>query len=231
MSGRTKTGGWDQYTCHGGGNLETWYRTPHHRFRSLRSPATPGKLRRADVRGIWAYCDADVAGRFRCSSDLLNAIYEMCERSARQNIQQGIISVDANREQSPWTADSWNIGNVLLYNDRDTMMIDKVVRDYAGEQLTNGDFPACCPAQRFRSIPEWSMYWPMLLWQQYLFSGDETLLREMAPRLTHFLNWIKTYQDPNHQADQSPTELADFRICRRQHAQRRLQHRHGLPIL
>jgi alpha-L-rhamnosidase len=35
----------------------------------------------------------------------------------------------------------------------------------------------------------------MMLWQQYLFSGDETLLREMAPRLTHFLDWIKSYQD------------------------------------
>jgi hypothetical protein len=85
------------------------------------------------------------------------------------------------------------------------MMIDKIVRDYAGEQLPNGDFPSCSPAHRAadflpesqaRRIPEWSMYWPMLLWQQYLFSGDETLLREMAPRLTKFLDWIKAYQDP-----------------------------------
>jgi hypothetical protein len=118
----------------------------------------------------------------------------MSERSARQNVQQGIISVDANREQSPWTADSWNIGNVLLYNHRKTMMIDKVVRDYAAEQLPGGDFYACSPAAIFR-IPEWSMYWPMLLWQQYLFSGDEGLLRQMAPRLSAFLGWIKQYQD------------------------------------
>jgi alpha-L-rhamnosidase len=40
------------------------------------------------------------------------------------------------------------------------------------------------------------MYWPMLLWQQYLFSGDVTLLDEMAPHLTRFLDWMKTYQDP-----------------------------------
>ena len=130
-------------------------------------------------------------------------------------------------------ADSWNIGNVLLYNDRDTMMIDKVVRDYAGEQIPNGDFPACQPGaadSMIPPIPEWSMYWPMLLWQQYLFSGDETLLREMSPRLTHFLDWIKTYQDPTNQTAQS-SRMADFRLCRRQHAQRRLQHRHRLPIL
>ena len=36
----------------------------------------------------------------------------------------------------------------------------------------------------------------MLLWQQYLFSGDQMLLRTMAPRLTHFLEWMKRYQDP-----------------------------------
>jgi alpha-L-rhamnosidase len=195
MSGERKPAGWDQYTCHGG--LETWKPDfgRHASFQVLKLTGYAGKLRASDVRAIWAYSDADVAGHFHCSSELLNAIYELCERSARQNIQQAMISVDADREQSPWTADSWNIGNVLLYNDRDTMMIDKVVRDYGRAQLTNGDFPACCPAQRSARIPEWSMYWPMLLWQQYVFSGDETLLREMAPRLTHFLEWLKPYQD------------------------------------
>jgi alpha-L-rhamnosidase len=196
MSGERKPAGWDQYTCHGG--LETWKPDfgRYASFQELKISGYAGNLKASDVHAVWAYCDADVAGHFHCSSELLNAIYEMCERSARQNIQQAMISVDANREQSPWTADSWNIGNVLLYNDRDTMMIDKVVRDYGRAQLPNGDFPACCPAQRSARIPEWSMYWPMLLWQQYLFSGDRTLLREMAPRLTHFLDWLRPYQDP-----------------------------------
>jgi len=196
MTGERKPAGWDQYTCSGG--TETWHADfgRHASFQVFKITGYAGKLRASDVRGIWAYCDADVAGSFHCSSDLLNSIYEMCERSARQNIQQGIISVDANREQSPWTADSWNIGNVLLYNHRNTMMIDKVVRDYAGAQVPSGDFPPCSPAQRASFIPEWSMYWPMLLWQQYLFSGDEMLLREMSPRLARFLGWIKAYQNP-----------------------------------
>jgi alpha-L-rhamnosidase len=195
MTGERKPAGWDQYTCNGG--TEVWKPDigRHTSFQVVKITGYAGKLNAADVRGIWAYCDADVAGHFRCSSELLNSIYEMCERSARQNVQQDIISVDANREQSAWTADSWNVGNVLLYNHSDTMMIDKIVRDYAAEQMSNGDFYACSPAAMFH-CPEWSMYWPMLLWQQYLFSGDRTLLRTMAPRLAHFLEWIKTYQDP-----------------------------------
>ena len=206
MTGERSPAGWDEYTCHGG--TETWDADfgRHTSFQVIKITGYAGKLNASEVRGIWAYCDADVAGHFNCSSDLLNSIYEMCERSARQNIQQGIISVDANREQASWLADSWNIGNVLLYNDRDTTMIDKVLRDYAGEQLPSGCFSACSPGSRRaerpapgqapRYIPEWAMYWPMLLWQQYLFSGDEALLREMAPRLTRFLEWIKPFQDP-----------------------------------
>ncbi len=204
MTGGRRPAGWDEYTCHGG--KETWHAdfSRHTSFQVFKITGYAGELRDSDVRGIWAYCDADVAGRFRCSSELLNDIYEMCERSARQNIQQGIISVDANREQASWLADSWNIGNVLLYNDRDTTMIDKVVRDYAGEQYSDGYFAACSPGHRAsetpgrpsRRIPEWAMYWPMLLWQQYLFSGDQRLLSEMSPRLTRFLEWIKPYQNP-----------------------------------
>lgn len=195
MTGERKASGWDEYTCQGG--VETW--KPgfgrHTSFQEMKITGYAGKLRAADVRGIWAYCDADVAGNFRCSSPLLNSIYKMCERSARQNIQQGIISVDANREQSPWLADSWNIGNVLLYNHRGTTMIDKVVRDYAGEQKPDGGLNDCSPAGVFQCA-EWSMYWPMLLWQQYLFSGDDTLLMQMAPHLERFLKWIKPSQDP-----------------------------------
>ena len=195
MTEERKPTGWDEYTC--SGDLETWDADfgRHTSFQLLKITGYGGRLRSADVHGMWAWCDADVTGRFHCSNPLLNSIYTMCERSARQNVQQAIISVDANREQSPWLADSWNVGNVLLYNHRNTTMVDKVLRDYAAEQTSGGDFYACSPASAFE-IAEWSMYWPMLLWQQYLFSGDITLLDEMAPHLTRFLDWIKTYQDP-----------------------------------
>ena len=47
------------------------------------------------------------------------------------------------------------------------------------------------------------MYWPMLLWQQYLFSGDETLLREMAPRPDAFPGMAQALSEPDDQAAQS----------------------------
>jgi len=200
MEGEKKPAGWDEYICHGG--KEPWKPDfgRYTSFQVLKITGYQGKLKPSDVAGIWAYGGADIAGDFHCSSELLNDIYKMCERSARQTVQQGIISVDAQREQLPWLADAWSIGNVLLYNDLNTTMIDKVIRDFAGEQMANGYIRNVSPGQGFEGadghgrIPEWSMYWPMFLWQQYLFSGDEMLLREMATRLDDFMQWLKQYQ-------------------------------------
>ena len=186
--------GWDQYTCKGG--TETWKPDfgRHTSFMTLRISGYAETLSKLDVRGVCSHTNAYIEGRFTCSDALLNDIYEMSLRSASQNVQQGIISVDANREQSPWTADAWNVGIGLLYNQKNTMIIDKIVKDYAAEQLDCGDFYACSPAAMFR-IPEWSMFWPMLIWQQYLFSGDEELLRNKYSNLRKFINWISKYQD------------------------------------
>ena len=71
MTGGRKGAGWDQYTCHGG--TEIWKPDFGRQtsFQVLKITGYAGKLRTSDVRGVWAYGDAEVAGRFHCSSELL----------------------------------------------------------------------------------------------------------------------------------------------------------------
>lgn len=201
--------GWDEYTCKGG--KESWRANfgRHTSFKTLRISGYGGTLTRNDVRAVVAHTAADVAGSFTCSNPLLNDIFEMSERSARQNVQQGIISVDANREQSPWTADSHNIGLGLLYNHRNTQVFDKIVRDYAAEQMPDGRFWACSPAAIF-DIPEWSMYWPMMLWDQYLFTGDAKLLEETYPNLSKWMNWVETSKQSTGLIDPPGWRISDY---------------------
>ncbi len=201
--------GWDEYTCKGG--TEVW-RPNFGReatFKAVRVSGLIGPLKAADIRGIVSHDEADVAGRFDCSNTLINQIYAMCERSSRQNLQQGIISVDANREQSPWTADSHNVGLGLLYNQRNTQIFDKIVRDYAAEQMPDGRFFACSPAET-SDIPEWSMYWPMMLRDQYLFSGDQSLVAQMYPNLTKWLAQCNKYQKDTGLIDMPGWRIADY---------------------
>ena len=201
--------GWDEYICKGG--KESWRANfgRHTSFKTLRISGYGGTLTMNDVRAVVAHTAADVAGSFKCSNPLLNDIFEMSERSARQNVQQGIISVDANREQSPWTADSHNIGLGLLYNHRNTMIFDKIVRDYAAEQMPDGRFWACSPAAIF-DIPEWSMYWTMMLWDQYLFTADAKLLEETYPNLSKWMIWVESSKQSTGLIDPPGWRIADY---------------------
>jgi alpha-L-rhamnosidase len=201
--------GWDEYICKGG--TETWRANfgRHTSFKTLRLSGITGNPTSADFRAIVAHTAADVAGSFACSSPLLNDIFEIAERSARQNIQQGIVSVDANREQSPWSADSHNIGIGLLYNHRHTLILDKVLRDYAGEQMPDGRFWACSPTPIYE-IPEWSMHWPMMLWQQYLFTGDTKLLTDLWPNLVKWMTWAESNTQSDGLLDAPGWRIADY---------------------
>jgi alpha-L-rhamnosidase len=201
--------GWDEYTCKGG--IETWRADfgRHTSFKTLRLSGITGTPATNDFLAIVAHTKADVAGSFQCSNSLLNDIFEMSERSARQNIQQGVVSVDANREQSPWTADSHNIGIGLLYNHRNTLVLDKVLRDYAGEQMSDGRLWACSPTPIYE-IPEWSMHWPMMLWQQYLFTGDKQIISDLWPNLVKLMTWADAYTQTSGLLDIPGWRIADY---------------------
>jgi hypothetical protein len=186
--------GYDVYICKGGAETVKCPYVRHTSFKLIEISGYNGIPSRSDVTGVAAYSYADRQGAFTCSDARLTAVYEMCERSARQNVQQGVISVDANREQSPWTADSWSIGMGFLYNHSGTMIADKIVKDYAGEQQPSGNFYACSPAAVYE-LAEWSLYWPMILWQQYFFSGNKRLLLDVRPNLESFLAYMKRYKN------------------------------------
>ncbi len=209
LADSTDGSGWDEYTSKGG--EETWRANfgRHTSFRVLRISGYNGTFSANDAYAVVAHTAAIVAGSFKCSSSLLNDIFEMSERSARQNVQQGIISVDANREQSPWTADSHNIGLGLLYNHRNTLILDKIIRDYAAGQMPDGRFWACSPASIYE-IPEWSMYWPMMVWKNYLFTGDAQLLGDTYVNLTRWMTWIEKSKQPTGLIDPPGWRIADY---------------------
>ncbi|MFC1627623.1 family 78 glycoside hydrolase catalytic domain [Gemmatimonadota bacterium] len=191
--GTTGPAGWDRYICRGG--QESWSPdTGYTSFRTIRIEGYRGCLTAGRICGMWAYTDAEVAGAFGTSDPTVNAIHEMSERSARQSVQMGMISVDANREQASWTADSWIIGNTLLANHRNSPVVRKTILDYAGEQLDNGNFYAASPAAK-RKIPEWAFYWPMLLWNQHLWYGDTLLLRDQFGNLERMIGFFEPKRD------------------------------------
>jgi len=110
-----------------------------------------------DVRGMWAYSDADIQGRFRCSNGLLNEIYAMCVRSASQNVQQGMISTDANANNRPGP----RMAGISAMSCSTTIMAPRSsTRSFMTMRWNSGPTATSMHAVRRNAsvVPEWSMY-------------------------------------------------------------------------
>jgi alpha-L-rhamnosidase len=168
---------YDTYTCKGG--TETWQPDIRYEsFRYLKIEGYAGTLTEANIKAAWKYATPDRHGAFECSNTLFNNIYNLSERSCRQNIQEGVESTDAWRETSSYTADAYLMTGVCLYNYKNSMVLRKTIADYADEQYANGNLDAHCPNSGGLDIPEWTLHWFFLLWNQYLFFGDRDILAE-----------------------------------------------------
>jgi alpha-L-rhamnosidase len=185
---------YDIYTCKAVAS-QTWEPDSGYvSFRKLKITGYPGTLTSAKIKAIQFNTDLNKAGNFTCSSSLFNDIYELCERSQRENIQ-GISATDAWREQSQYTADAYLLGNVSLYNHKNALVLRKTVQDYANDQLASGNLPSICPSTTVQEIPQWTMHWFFCLWDQYLYFQDRDILSDNYTVMKNVLNFFAGYRD------------------------------------
>lgn len=178
---------YDVYTMHGRGGIEYWQ--PDFSFKAFRYVEVTGYPQPIE-EGQLRICSAGTAmartGHFRCSSDFLNKLYDVCLQTQRNNVLGQVVDCP-HREQAQYLADTDLQAETLLYNFDAYPVLDKTLQDFADGQLEDGSFPFVFPSNYehpdfFIQIPEWDLHYATLLWKLYQFSGDtELLLRYYEP--------------------------------------------------
>lgn len=172
---------YDLYTMHGRGGIEYWQ--PDFSFKAFRYVEVTGYPLPIE-EGQLRICSAGTAmartGHFRCSSDFLNKLYDICLQTQRNNVLGQVVDCP-HREQAQYLADTDLQAETLLYNFDAYPVLDKTLQDFADGQLEDGSFPFVFPSNYehpdfFIQIPEWDLHYATLLWKLYQFSGDTELL-------------------------------------------------------
>lgn len=172
---------YDLYTMHGRGGIEYWQ--PDFSFKAFRYVEVTGYPQPIE-EGQLRICSAGTAmartGHFRCSSDFLNKLYDVCLQTQRNNVLGQVVDCP-HREQAQYLADTDLQAETLLYNFDAYPVLDKTLQDFADGQLEDGSFPFVFPSNYehpdfFIQIPEWDLHYATLLWKLYQFSGDTELL-------------------------------------------------------
>jgi hypothetical protein len=203
---------WWQYTLRGEPAGESWFpRFFYNGYRylqvELRPPAAdrPGLPVIDSLESVVVHADCTPAGSFACSSDLFNRIHTLIRWAQRSNMMS-VLTDCPQREKLGWLEQDYLNGPSLRYEFDLGPLMKKALNDMADSQLANGLVPTIAPEYTvftdpdtppggrgvFGDSPEWGSALVQVAWQQYLWSGDPTVLGRFYGPMKRYVDYLGT---------------------------------------
>ena len=137
-------------------------------FRYCELEGYPGILTSSDIRQVRVhYPFDDDAAYFECSDPVLNDVWELCKYSIKATSFLGVY-VDGDRERIPYEGDAYI--NQLSHYCLDTEYA--MARRTLGYLLDHPTWPV-----------EWHQHIPLIVWEEYLYTGDLSFLEKHYDRI------------------------------------------------
>ncbi len=138
----------DVYTFKGQGT-EVWSpRFKGQGFRRVQVTGFPGTPTLANFEGVVIHTDAEPAGEFQCSNDLINRIHQAMRRGMRMFLRSAPLDPDRDERQA-WTGDPAKDAESEAFNWNVAPFYAKWMDDVERSQRADG------------SLPDVTMYWTM----------------------------------------------------------------------
>ncbi|MBD1393387.1 family 78 glycoside hydrolase catalytic domain [Mucilaginibacter glaciei] len=194
---------WWQYTLAGNG-AESWF--PKFFYQGARYlqvelyPSANGGLPQIEqLNDVIVHSASTPVGSFKSSNELFNKTYSLVRWAQRSNMMSFMTDCP-QREKMGWLEENHLNGPALRYNFDMAPLFRKSMNDMADAQLDNGLVPNIAPeyfiagspalTNAFRNSAEWGSSFIIVPWQQYLFSGDISLLERYYSRMKKYLGFL-----------------------------------------
>lgn len=158
------------------------------------------------LTGKVVHSSASPIGTFSCSNDLFNKIYTLVRWAQRSNMMSVMTDCPA-REKMGWLEQYHLNGPSLRYNFDLLNLFGKSMNDMSDGQMEDGFVPNIAPElfhagaeiknNGFRNSPEWGSSFILVPWQQYLFSGDVSLIRTYYDRMKRYVGFLDRMAQDN----------------------------------
>lgn len=200
---RRSSGGpevWWHYTL-SGAREESW--TPRFFYQGCRyvqvelTAPEGGALPVVDtIEARVVHSDSPPAGDFTCSNELFNRTRTLIRWAQRSNLAH-VITDCPHRERLGWLEQYHLNGPSLRYETDLTRLFAKTFADMAHAQDADGLVPDIAPeyvvfAGGFRDSPEWGAAIILAAWQHYVWTGDDTPLRDNYAAMQRYVGYLDT---------------------------------------
>ncbi len=201
MGGAHRGGAWWSYTKATDGE-ESWFPQFYYlgsrylHVELLPAAASGARPKIESLEQVVVHSTAEPAGRFASSDPTLNRIRDLVRWAQRSNMVS-ILTDCPHREKLGWLEQNHLNGPSLRYEWTLDRLAAKNVRDMAEAQTSEGLIPNIAPEYtvfkgNYRAAAEWGASFILVPWQQYLFTGDDSLLREQYPAMARYFAYLES---------------------------------------
>ena len=139
-------------------------------------------------------------GSFECSDAVANKIQEISRRSDLANFYY--FPTDCpHREKNGWTGDASVSCEHMLLNLSPERSYREWLRNIRKAQLEDGSLPGIIPTGGWGYLwgngPTWDSVLTVLPYRTYLYRGDKEILKENAPSIFRYIDYISRCRDKN----------------------------------
>ena len=181
----------DVYICRGDGEEVFEPHFTYHGFRYVEVRGLPEPPRRSDLTGRVFHSAAPVAGRFRCSNELINRLMRNVLWTQRGNMHSVPTDCPQRDERAGWMGDIQAFSQTAIFNMDMAPFFTKWLADVCDSQHGDGCYPPFAPAAHQRGAPAWADGGVIIPWRMYVNYADRPLLErhfESARRWVDFVH-------------------------------------------
>jgi hypothetical protein len=188
------------YTLSGHAGGEDW--SPQYFYHGARylqvecEPAMPGGERPqvGTIEGLVTHSASPAAGDFECSDELFNRIHTLVRWAQLSNIAH-VITDCPHRERLGWLEQYHLNGPSLRYEWDLSRLYAKSFGDMADAQRADGLVPDIAPeyvkfSGGFRDSPEWGSALILAAWQQYVWTGDDSVFHTHYDAMRRYVAYL-----------------------------------------
>lgn len=152
-----------------------------------------------DITGLHTCNSADEAGKFSCSNEMFNKIYNLIDWSVRSNMAS-VLTDCPHREKLGWLEVAHLMQYSIQYRYNMARFYEKVMNDMRSTQAENGQIATTAPELvefegGFKDTPEWGSAFIISPWYVYQWYGDKQLIEKNYPDMQRYLDYLLSKSD------------------------------------
>jgi hypothetical protein len=139
------------------------------------------------VSMLYEFAPVAERGKFRCSDDQLNKIWDVAAYTMHLNTREFFID-GIKRDRWVWSGDAYQSYLMNYYLYFDTPTVNRTQFALRGKDPVTS---------HINTIMDYSFYWFISVYDAYQYTGDKTQVQQLYPRMQSLMQYVLNRRNPN----------------------------------